>query len=88
MLIEKLAAVSGEHPHFNLPVEYNIEDIVRTKRSSTAHEAMYRKCIQGAFASIENDSLTSICAEIADTAKKANFPNGKPDRMFICSIIP
>ena len=49
---------------------------------------MYKQCIREAFAKIDNDSLTSVCSEIASTAKKANFPNGKPDRMFICSIIP
>ena len=42
LLAEKLSAMSGEHPAFNLPVQYNDGDIVRMKRSEQKHEAMYR----------------------------------------------
>lgn len=42
LVVEKLSAISGEHPHFSLPLEYNNEDIVRTKRSEVKHESAYR----------------------------------------------
>ena len=49
---------------------------------------MYKNCIKEAFANGENNSLNKVCTDIANTAKRANFPNGKLNRMFFCALIP
>ena len=49
---------------------------------------MYKQCIQSAFARNTNNSLDLICTEIADIAKRASFPNGNTDRMFVCALVP
>ena len=60
-LEETCAALSGEHPQFNLPLELTDLDVMRTKRSEVKHEAMYKQCINEAFARPENRSLQQVC---------------------------
>ena len=57
LLTERLSAVSGNHPSFKLPVQYTDLEIVRTERSETKNETMYRQCIKKAFARLDNDSV-------------------------------